>query len=142
MARVTFKKGEEQTLRGTFIGMTYRYVGGKQFACAQLPEPLPENPSKAEVERQRKQKVTFLAVAGIQMMIFERGKDRSIQRMQELADKYNTFMHHAKRRYKQWHERFSDDERLAKAIAYWYVTGRMQPEFPELEGWKEHEHPP
>lgn len=42
MAKVLFRKGERQELHGTFGGMVYRYMYGKQRVHAQ-PEPeLPE----------------------------------------------------------------------------------------------------
>ena len=133
MARIEFTEPDAQ-LHGTFAGMTYRNIGGQQHAHLQLPDPLPKNPTKAQLERHRKQQVTIWAVGTIQMMLFEQGHEKTFKRMQDLADNYNTYMHHAKRRYDAWRERFDDDKRFARAIAYWYVTGKLSPEFPELAG--------
>ena len=131
MARIEFKEPEGE-LHGTFAGMRYRNVNGKQHARLQMPDPLPEKATEAEKERYRKQQVTMWAVGSIQMMLYEQGKDKSVKRMQELADGYDAYMHHAKRKYDEWRERFKDDRRMARAIAYWYVTGKIAPEFPEL----------
>lgn len=136
MARIKFQDPQAQ-LHGTFIGMTYRVINGVQHAHLQLPDPLPKNPTKADRERHRKQQVTMWAVGSIQMLFFEQGSDRSIKRQQELADQYPTYCMHARRKYDEWRERFDDDKRFARAIAYWYVTKRISPEFPELEGVKE-----
>ena len=112
--------------------MTYRVINGVQHAHLQLPDPLPKNPTKADRERHRKQQVTMWAVGSIQMLLFEQSFDQSIQYQQRLADGYNAYMHHARRKYDEWRERFDDDKRFARAIAYWYVTGKISPEFPEL----------
>ena len=113
--------------------MTYRVINGVQHAHLQLPDPLPKNPTQADRERYRKQQVTMWAVGSIQMLLFEQGSDHSIKRQQELADGYDAYMHHARRKYDEWRERFDDDKRFARAIAYWYVTGKISPEFPELD---------
>ena len=131
MAKVTMKDPQAQ-LHGTFMGITYRVINGEQHAHLQLPDPLPKHPTKADLERQRKQKVTMWAVGGIQMLFYEQGGDASIQRQQELADNYPTYCMHARRKYDEWRDRFKDDKRFARAIAYWYVTKRISPEFPEL----------
>ena len=131
MAKIEFKDPQAQ-LRGTFIGMTYRVINGVQYATLQLPDPLPNNPTAIDLERYRKQQVTMWAVGSIQMMFFEQGTDHSIRRKQELSDNYNTYMHHACRKYDEWRNRFDEDKRFARAIAYWYVTKRISPEFPEL----------
>jgi len=131
MARIKFQDPQAQ-LHGTFIGMTYRVINGVQHAHLQLPDPLPKNPTKADRERHRKQQVTMWAVGSIQMLLFEQSFDQSIQYQQRLADGYNAYMHHARRKYDEWRERFDDDKRFARAIAYWYVTGKISPEFPEL----------
>ena len=136
MAKIEFKE-QNALLHGTFAGMTYRVINGTQHVHLQLPDPLPKHPTKADLERQRKQKVTMWAVGGIQMLFYEQGGDAGIQRQQELADNYNTYMHLARRKYDEWRDRFKDDKRFARAIAYWYVTKRILPEFPELEGIKE-----
>ena len=113
--------------------MTYRVINGVQHAHLQMPDPLPKNPTNADRERYRKQQVTMWAVGSIQMLLFEQGSDHSIKRQQQLADGYDAYMHHARRKYDEWRERFDDDKRFARAIAYWYVTGKISPEFPELD---------
>ena len=133
MARVEFNEPGAQ-LHGTFAGMKYRYINGKQHARLQMPDPLPEKATEADKERYRKQQVTMWAVGSIQMMLYEQGKKKNVKRMQELADEYPTYYMHAKRKYDEWRERFTDDRRFARAIAYWYVTGKIAPEFPELGG--------
>ena len=132
MARLTFKQGEQQYLRGTFCGLIYRTFCGTQHAHIQLPAPLPEHPSAKDLERHRKQQVVMWAVGSIQMMLFEQSADKSIQRMQQLADQYDTFRHEAVRKYSKWQHLFRDDKRFARAIAYWYVTGKYPPQFPKL----------
>lgn len=140
MARIEFnEQGAE--LHGTFAGMKYRYTNGKQHARLQMPDPLPKKPTAADKERFRKQQVVMWAVSRIQVMLYEQGKDKSIRRMQELADQYDTYMHHAKRKYEEWRERFEDDRRFARAIAYWYVTGKVSPEIPELAVGSRESHP-
>ena len=123
MARIQFRE-KEATLSGTFGGITYRTVGKKVFARLQMPAPLPKRPTAADKERYRKQQVTMWAVGSIQIMLFEQSKEKTVRRMQELADRYDTFMHHAVRKYEEWRGRFADDRQLARAIAYWYVTGK------------------
>ena len=125
-------KEADATLSGTFCGMVYRNIGGKQHAHLQLPTPLPKNATAADKARQRKQQVVMWAVGSIQMMLYEQGQEKSVRRMQELADQYNTFHHHAVRKYEEWRERFTDDRGFARAIAYWYVTKQYPREFPEL----------
>ena len=127
MARIELKEPEAE-LHGTFAGLTYRIINGKQHVHMQLPDPLPPEPTPADIARHRKQKVVMWAVGSIQMMLFEQGQSKSVERMQELADKYDTFRHHAERKYKEWQKKFTDDKQLARAIAYWYITERFAPE--------------
>ena len=101
MARIQFRE-KEATLSGTFGGITYRTVGKKVFARLQMPAALPKRPTAADKERHRKQQVTMWAVGSIQIMLFEQSKEKSVRRMQELADRYDTFMHHAVRKYEEW----------------------------------------
>ena len=131
MARIEFTEPEAQ-LHGTFCGLTYRVINGSQHTHLQLPDPLPRHPTAADRERHRRRQVIMWAVGTIQMMLFEQGQTKSVERMQQLADQYKTFYMHAARKYDEWHDRFDDNKRFARAIAYWYVTDKHPPEFPDF----------
>ena len=65
------------------------------------------------------------AVSEIQDAIYKRG-DATVRRMQEIAEQYQALHKHCERRYDEWRALFKDDERLVKAIVYWYTMKRLQ----------------
>ena len=127
MARVIFKKGEQQTLSGTFCGMNYRVTNGKTFVYAQKEPTLPARATAAQKATYRRKCVLQRAVCEIQERIF-RQESPSVARMQAIADMYHAIYQHCDERYEAWRHRFDSDSKLTDAIAYWYMTERYSPE--------------
>ena len=123
MARITFKQSEQQTLSGTFCGMIYRTRGGKTTATLQPAPFLPDNATAAQKAACRRTCVLQKAVCLIQSEIYKKGS-QSVSRMQQIADMYHAIYQHCDERYTAWRNRFTSDDRLTQAIAYWYITER------------------
>ena len=126
MAQVIFKQGQQQTLSGTFCGMVYRVRGGKTFVLTQASPSLPKKPTAAQRATYRRQCVLQMAVCEIQARIYRRAAG-SVARMQAVANMYHAIYQHCDERYEEWKTRFSSVEKMAQAIAYWYMTERYAP---------------
>ena len=127
MARVTFKKGEQQTLSGTFCGMMYRVTNGKTFVHAQREPILAKRPTAAQRATYKRKCVLQRAVSEIQSRIF-RLVSPSVARMQAIADMYHAIYQHCDERYDAWRKKFKNDEKMVQAMVYWYMTERYTPE--------------
>ena len=123
MAQVIFKQGQQQTLSGTFCGMVYRTRQGRTTAFFQAEPFLPAHPTAAQKAAYRRKCVLQAAVSLIQADIYKQGEP-SVARMQQIANLYHAIYQHCDERYDEWRHRFTSDNRLAQAIAYWYITER------------------
>ena len=123
MARVLFKQGEQQALSGTFCGMEYRTRNGKTYVHAQRLPELPKRPTAAQRAAYRRKIVLMLAVSEIQARIYRRAAT-SVARMQAVADMYHMIYQHCDERYDVWRPKFRSDEKMAQAMAFWFMTER------------------
>ena len=130
MARVTFKQGQRQELRGTFCGLVYRNRYGKQFVYQQQQPVLTPKATKEQKAKYEKDCMIQRCVANIQRCIYEQGKP-SLERMQQLADKFHAIKKACERMYDDFLPVFRKNgrtDKLEEAINYWYLYKRMPPQ--------------
>jgi cellobiose phosphorylase len=129
MARVTFKNGQQQELRGTFCGMVFQNRNGKQFVYQQQQPVLAKKATKEQKAKYEKDCTIQRCVAHIQRSIYEQDKP-SVARMQQVADKFHAIKKACERMYEDFLPVFRKNKRTAKlemAINYWYLYKRMPP---------------
>ena len=127
MARLTFKE-PDKTLSGTFCGMIYKVLYGKQHIYS-LPEPqLPKNPTPKQLRQYNRSLTVAECVAQIQKDEFARMKP-GVDNMQLVADHYPAIKKAVERMYDDFYPVFFRSHgKLTGAIIYWYEFKRLPPE--------------
>ena len=73
MAKVTIKDGKEYQLHGTFCGIVYRYVNGKQYAHLESRPTLPDRATTTDRLKYQRKVIVQRCVAYIQREEYKRG---------------------------------------------------------------------
>ena len=130
MARIKWKNPNNQ-LRGTFGGLVYKMRYGKQFVYSQPMPYLPKHPTKEQKAKHERLCIIQDCVCEIQLFEYAQGIP-TVERMQQIADKYNTIRISCERLYDRIWPRFRSEGnwiKLKDTIVYWYKFKKFPPEF-------------
>ena len=142
MARITFKEGYgDQLIRGTFGGLVYKVIAGKQHVFMQpLPFVITANSTPAQRQANRRAKVIQHAVANIQRILYNEAEEQNAATVQALCDRYKELYEQVQYAYEKLRDHFPDDNNLHKAIVYYWRTKNipnlldLREDEPRMEG--------